>query len=95
VTPSSPAPLNGGPVRLPLAVKILVMGGTRFIGKPLVATIDYALRPTSSPCSPRGRNPFPAGVSISGGRIAATSEGPGAAAGKLPQIDHRRSGRSC
>jgi nucleoside-diphosphate-sugar epimerase len=51
--------LNGGAVAA-ASVKILVMGGTRFIGKPLVAQLQgygHALTLFT-----RGRNPVPAGV---------------------------------
>ena len=61
------------------AVQILVMGGTRFVGKPLVAQLQaegHALT-----LFPRGKNPVPAGVEhLCGDR--ATAEGLAALAGR-------------
>lgn len=45
-----------------MAVKILVMGGTRFIGKPLVAQLLAAGHQLT--LFTRGRQPLPEGLSI-------------------------------
>ena len=72
-------------------VKILVMGGTRFVGKPLVAQLQeqgHALTLFT-----RGRNPVPAGVEhLSGDR--STSEGLAALQGRHFDVIVDSSGRT-
>jgi nucleoside-diphosphate-sugar epimerase len=73
------------------AVKILVMGGTRFVGKPLVAQLlaeGHALTLFT-----RGKNPVPAGVEhLCGDRSSA--EGLAALAGRSFDVIVDSSGRS-
>jgi nucleoside-diphosphate-sugar epimerase len=73
------------------AVKILVMGGTRFVGKPLVAQLlaeGHALTLFT-----RGKNPVPAGVEhLCGDR--STAEGLAALAGRSFDVIVDSSGRT-
>lgn len=73
------------------AVQILVMGGTRFVGKPLVAQLQaegHALTLFT-----RGKNPVPAGVEhLCGDR--ATAEGLAALAGRQFDVIVDSSGRT-
>jgi nucleoside-diphosphate-sugar epimerase len=73
------------------AVKILVMGGTRFVGKPLVAQLlaeGHALTLFT-----RGKNPVPAGVEhLCGDR--STAEGLSALAGRSFDVIVDSSGRT-
>ncbi len=73
------------------AVKILVMGGTRFVGKPLVALLQQAGHELT--LLTRGRNPVPAGVEhLSGDR--GSDEGLAALEGRRFEVIVDSSGRS-